>query len=129
MRLLSPRIHGYLDYLVVALFLLAPTIFGFSRVPTTVSYVVAGVHLVMSLLTDYPLGLARVVPFPLHGSLELIVAPVLVALPWVLNYAWDLPARNYYVGMGIVVFAVWLTTDYRATAHVGEAAEVPIRRL
>ena len=33
MKVISPRLHGYLDFLTVILFLLAPTLLDLSQVP------------------------------------------------------------------------------------------------
>ena len=119
MKLLSPRIHGFIDYAVVALFLLAPTLFGFAGVAATLCYVLAAVHLVMSLLTAYPLGVVKLVPFPVHGALELAVAVGLVASPWLFGFSAVDAARNFYVAAGVAVSAVWLLTNYVAVPETG----------
>lgn len=122
MKVLTPRIHGYLDYVVVVAFLVVPTLFGFSGLPATIAYVLAAVHLALTLLTSFPLGTLKVIPFTLHGTIELVVSFTLVALPWLLGFASILPARNFYVAAGIVIFIVWLITDYK----VAPAANSPI---
>lgn len=53
MKILNPRVHGYLDYLLVALFLLAPTLFGMSSVPSMISYALAVVHLTETFLPRF----------------------------------------------------------------------------
>lgn len=113
MKILSPRVHGYLDFLVVAVFLLAPALFGLTGAPATISYALAAIHLVLTLLTAFPFGIVKVIPFTVHGALELVTAIALVALPWLLGFSAELPARNFYVGAGFVIFVVWLITDYR----------------
>lgn len=112
MKILTPRTHGFLDYLTVITFLLAPTLFGLSGLPATISYLLAVVHLVLTLVTASPLGLVKAVPFKLHGVVELVVAILLVLLPWLLGFASVPTARNFYVAAGIVIFIVWLVTDY-----------------
>lgn len=116
MKILSPRVHGYLDYLLVALFLLAPTLFGMSNVPSMISYALAIVHLTETFFTAFPLGLVGLIPFTIHGASEFLISFVLIALPWVAGFASETPARNFFVGSGILIFAVWLTTDYKAAA-------------
>ncbi len=116
MKLLSPKIHGYIDYLTCAVFALAPAMFMIEGVPRAVMgcYVIAGGLLLVSLMTRYPLGVVRVVPFPVHGALELIGAPVIVAYPWLAGFAHIDMARNFYIIAGVAVFLLWLITDYRA---------------
>lgn len=110
MKILSPKIHGVLDYVVVAAFALSPTIFGLDGLPATISYVLAAVHLILTLLTA-SLGAAAVVPLTVHGWVELIVSVCLIALPFIAGFG-D-AARNFYIAAGVVIFIVWLITDYR----------------
>lgn len=116
MKILSPRIHGYLDYVLVALFLLAPTLFGFAGAAATLCYVLAAVQAGMSLLTAYPLGIAKIVPFPVHGALEAAVAVFLFASPWVFNFSYVDAARNFFIASGVLLSLVWIVTDYRAAS-------------
>jgi hypothetical protein len=120
MKILSPRVHGYLDYLVVVAFALAPTLLDFSKTPATISYVLAAVHLTETLITKFPLGLIKILPFTVHGSIEFVLSFVLVAMPWIFGYADEPAARNYYVASGIGLFLVWVMTDYKA-ADRGQA--------
>lgn len=114
MRVLRPTIHGILDYAVVIAFALAPALLGLSGLPATLSYLLAGVHLLLTLVTAFPLGAVKLVPLPLHGAIELVVSIVLVALPWILRFTQDTIARDFYVGAGVLIFLVWLITDYTA---------------
>ncbi len=114
MKLLTPRMHGYLDFVVVAAFALAPSLFSFSQTPARISYVLAVVHLLLTLLTAYPMGVLKLVPFKIHGGVEFVVSFTLVALPFIFGYAGEPAARNFFIAFGIVVFLVWLVTDYDA---------------
>lgn len=107
--LLSPRAHGILDYVTVAVFALAPSLLGLVGLAATLSYALAGIHLAMTLLTAFPLGVARVVPFRLHGMVELAVGVVLVALGFLLFEGVD---RMFFAAMGVVILAVWAATAY-----------------
>ncbi len=111
MKILSPKIHGYLDFLTVIIFALAPTVFGFDGLPATISYILAVVHLLLTLATAFPLGIVKIVPLLVHGGIELIVAVALVILPFILGFTEA--ARNFFIGIGIVIFIVWLISDCR----------------
>ncbi|AUX42859.1 hypothetical protein SOCE26_042940 [Sorangium cellulosum] len=121
MKILSPRVHGYIDYAVAALFLLAPSLFGFGGLPETLCYVLGVVHAGMTLLTAFPLGAAKLVPFPVHGGLEAAVGVFLVAAPWLFNFDEVAAARNFFLATGVAVGLVWLITDYRS-AYASTAA-------
>jgi hypothetical protein len=113
MNLIGPKVHGILDYVTVVAFLAAPTVLGLTGTPAVIAYALSGVHLGLTLLTAFPLGLLKVVPITVHGALELVVSVALPALPWVLKFSSEATARNFYVGAGGVIFVVWLITGYR----------------
>jgi hypothetical protein len=112
--LLSPKVHGYGDYLIVALLALAPTLFNFSGTPAVICYVLAVAQLGMSLMTAYPLGVAKLIPFPVHGSVEVVTSAFLVIAPFLFGFSRVMSARNFFLVGGIGLFLVWLTTNYRA---------------
>jgi len=112
MKIISAKFHGCLDYLVVLIFLCAPNLLHLSMVPAVISYSLAGIHLLLTLLTDFPLGALKVVPLKWHGIIELIVGPVLVALPFFLGFGSEPAAQYFYVVNGIVILLVWSLTDY-----------------
>lgn len=87
MKILSPKIHGYLDYVVVIGFLLAPTLLGLSGIPATIAYLLAPVHLLVMLLTNFPLGIFKAMSFRLHSNIEFLVSFILITLPWLLGFA------------------------------------------
>lgn len=120
MRVLNAVSHGVLDYVVVAFLLAAPTVFDLAWLPALVAYVLAAVHLAVSVCTRYRLGVFRRIPFGVHGLLEFAVSLLLVALPWLAGFSADVVARSFYVFLGIVLFAVWLVTDYGS--HKAHAA-------
>ena len=113
MKILSPTLHGYIDYAVVILFLFAPTLIGLTGIAGTIAYALAGIHLAMTLVTDFPLGAVRLLPFTVHGWIERIVGPVLVMLPFILGFG--SPAQGFYIVVGIAIILVGLLTDYQRT--------------
>jgi hypothetical protein len=111
---LSPRIHGFIDYGSVVLLLLSPMLFGFAGVPATLCYLFAGALLVLSLITAYPLGVAKVVPFTLHGMIEAVSAVGLVLAPFLFGFSRVEAARNFFIVAGIALGLVFLVTNYKA---------------
>lgn len=116
MRILSPRAHGYIDYLVVALLLLAPSLFGFGGVAATLSYILAVVHFGLSVLTAYPLGAIKAIPFPVHGSIELAAGIFMIVSPWLFGFAHLASAQVFFIASGVAVALVWMVTNYRTLA-------------
>jgi hypothetical protein len=115
MKVISPTVHGILDYGTCAFFALAPSLFDLHGTYATICYVLAAGYLVISLLTNMPLGAMRVIPFPVHGKLELVSGLVFIASPWLFGFADDNEtARNLFVGAGIVFLVVYFLTDWYA---------------
>ena len=112
MRTLSARAHGFLDYVTVVGFVLAPTVVGLGGLPKWICYVLAAVHLLLTLLTNFPLGATELIPFTLHGLIELLVSIALVFLPWLLGFADYAAARYFFVATGATIFIVWALTEY-----------------
>ena len=114
MKILSPKVHGYLDYGIVVLLFLAPSLFNFGGTPAKLSYVLGAMQLLMSLMTAYPLGAAKVIPFPTHGGVEVAVTALLVSAPWLFQFSEMTNARNFFVVSGVALALVWFVTDYQA---------------
>jgi hypothetical protein len=111
MKIISDTAHGILDYLTVAIFALAPSILGLTGVAALVSYALAAIHLAMTLLTNMPLGVFKIIPMRLHALVEMLVGPVLVVaalvLPTILG-----DRREFFLVMGLVILAVWMLSSY-----------------
>src|ERR1700692_2013503 len=111
MKVISDTAHGILDYLTVAIFALAPSILGLTGVAALVSYALAAIHLTMTLLTNMPLGVFKIIPMGLHAVVDMGVGAVLVVaslvLPTILG-----DKREFFLVMGLVILAVWLLSSY-----------------
>ena len=113
MKPISPTVHGAIDYLAVVIFAVAPAAIGLTGWPAALSYALAGIHLLMTLLTDFPAGVIKVIPIVLHQWVERIVGPLLIILAFVaMNETY---ARAFFVAMGVIIFAVERLTAYRST--------------
>ena len=115
MKILNPTIHGVLDYVTALTFLLAPSLFGFSPTAAMLSYVIGATHITASIITKYPLGLIKLLPFPIHGVIETIMAVGFIVFPWLFGFADDIAARNFYVAVGVGLLVVVALTDYKGT--------------
>jgi hypothetical protein len=117
-RPISPRVHGILDYAAVAIFVNAPLVFGFSGTAASALYWLAGIHVLMTGITDFPYGMFKVIPFRIHGAIDGLGGLFLVVAPWVLGFAADARSRNFFLAMAILGFAIIALTDYTPTAAV-----------
>ena len=108
----SARVHGVLDYATVAAFLNAPMVFGFHGTPAAIAYWLAGVHLLMTGCTNFPVGFFMWIPFKVHGVIELLAGIFILLAPWIFGFAQDAAARNFFVAMAIILLVVVALTDY-----------------
>ena len=117
MKVISPRIHGYFDFLTIFIFLLAPTLLGLGQLSAMLAYGLAVVHLIVTLASDFPFGIVKLIPFTVHGWIERMVGPLLIAIPFILNFSDEEAARNFYIAMGIIIIVAGILTDYQAEAR------------
>jgi hypothetical protein len=110
MKIISDEVHAALDYVTVVIFALAPTVIGLSGLAAIISYVLAVVHLAMTLVTDMPLSFAKLVPIKLHALVEAVVGPVLAVGGLISTGPWS--ARIFFVAMGAIIFVVWALSSY-----------------
>ena len=101
MRFIPTRIHGFLDYGMGLLLILAPWIFGFADGgPETWVPVILGIGAIgYSLFTDYELGMVRVLPMATHLMLDIASGAVLAVSPWVLGFADDIWVPHVILGI------------------------------
>ena len=98
---------------MVIFLIIGPRLIGFSGKQATFCYILAAVHLALTVLTRFPLGVLKVVGFPLHGVVEFLAAIVILALPWIAAFARGVLSRNFFVSVGLLLLFVWALTDYR----------------
>ena len=89
MRFISTRTHGVLDYLTGGALLAMPKMLGIGDVPTSARVLVlAGAGAAAySAITDYELGLLRLLPMPAHLALDAASGVLLASSPWLFGFA------------------------------------------
>ena len=114
MKILSPKIHGFIDYASVVGLLLAPTLLGLQSVGAMLAYALAAIHLTMTILTAFPLGLMKIIPLSIHGMVELAVGIALVVVSFATGnlLPWGPHGQLFVASFGLVLLLVWLVTDY-----------------
>lgn len=122
-RILTPAVHGLLDYAAALALIVLPFLLPFEGAPAAATWlsVAAGLGLVgYSLLTDYAFGPFRLLPFRLHLALDLAAALVFIAAPFVLG--WQGLVLGYYLVMGAGVIAVVALSQTDAPGNAVRAA-------
>ncbi len=113
-RLLPAWFHAVADYAVGALLIVVALAVGGTTGAVATGVVVGAVVLLVSMLTRYPLGIAKVLPFPVHSAGDYLAAALLIAAPFALNFRDSDPGLSvFYLVAGFAVLAVSLVTNYQ----------------
>jgi hypothetical protein len=109
LRVIPTRVHGLFDYILALTLLFSPLYFGAGS-PASVAAIGLGLSLaVYSSLTDYELGLLRVIPMVSHLVLDTIGGVLLAG--FALLGGWPLNETVSFGVIGLVEIVVSLTTS------------------
>ena len=116
MKILSPGTHGVLDYVTVVFLLVSPTLFEMHTAGSVFTYVLATIHLILTLLTDFRAGVFKIIPLRIHGLIEIFVAVGLVGVALWFKNSGDNVSFYFYLVFAVVLLIVWLLSDYEVPA-------------
>jgi hypothetical protein len=116
-------VHGVLEYVVGALFIAAPFLFGFSAsaAPTAAAVVVGLLLLAFTATSALPTGLVRSISLGVHVTVDLVLAVLLVALPFILGFTSEAAPTALFIVVGVAHLLVTIATRFSA----GDAADDP----
>jgi len=113
-RLLPAWLHAIADYAVGATLIIAAIAVGGAGKAVAPGIVVGAVVLVVSMLTRYPLGVVKVLPFTVHSAGDYLAAALLFVSPFALNFNHSATGLTaFYIAAGVAVLAVSLITNYQ----------------
>ncbi len=113
-RLLPAWFHAIADYAVGLALIVVAIAVGGSTGAVATGIVVGATVLLVSMLTKYPLGVAKVLPFTVHSAGDYLAAALLLVAPFALNFhSGDSGLTAFYIVGGIAVLAVSLITNYQ----------------
>ncbi len=122
-RFLPAWLHAIADYAVAASLIAVSLIVGGPGLAVATGVVIGAVVLVVSLLTRYPLGVIKVLPFPVHSAGDYLAAVLLVGAPFALGFTHSARGLTFfYFGAGVAVLLVSLVTNYQYRP-VGQAGK------
>jgi hypothetical protein len=113
-RLLPAWLHAVADYAVAAALIIVAGSSGGSGKAVGAGVVIGVVVLAVSMLTRYPLGVIKVLPFKIHSAGDYLAAVLLLLSPFALSFNnSDTGLTVFYVVAGLAVLAVSLVTNYQ----------------
>ncbi|OOQ60639.1 hypothetical protein [Mucilaginibacter pedocola] len=111
MKILSPSMHAYVDYLIVLFLWTAPTTFIMPDDLGRIAYAMGLAHLFFTVCTDTNATIFRFFSMPLHGLIELFVSILIVTL----CYTWlryDDRSRAFLLTYAVILLVMFVVTDY-----------------
>jgi hypothetical protein len=92
---------------------MGPSLSGFAGRQATFAYMLAAALFLLTIATRFPLGVFKSVNFAVHGAIELMLAVLLLVLPWIAGFSRGVLSRNFYIAIAVLMIAVWALTDFR----------------
>jgi VIT1/CCC1 family predicted Fe2+/Mn2+ transporter len=107
-------VHGVFEYAVGALFIAAPFLFGFSSsaAPTAAAVVLGLLLLAFTATSALPTGLVRSVTLGVHVTVDLVLAVLLVALPFLLGFTDQAAPTALFIVVGVLHLLVTIATRF-----------------
>lgn len=85
--MINTKVHGYIDYLMGLVLIAIPFLFAIpDGVPTTLFIVLGTATIFYSLMTNYELGLVKVLPMKVHLFIDVVSGLLLIAAPWLFGF-------------------------------------------
>jgi hypothetical protein len=110
------RTHAMLEPIIAALLIAAPWIFGFSDVSDakTVSIVLGVLVLLTGLTTRWRMGVVKMLSLGAHRAMDVVVALVAIAAPFVLGFSDNGAATRFLIIFGVLEIGATLMTNWDA---------------
>lgn len=110
MRFLPTAVHGVIDYLAGIVILALPWLLDWEDSAKTIMTILGLGVILYSLLTDYELGVARVIPMSTHLLLDALGGVILIIAPFIFGID-DTTTRTVMIILGIFEVGASLITQ------------------
>jgi hypothetical protein len=109
----SAFVHGVVEYVAGVLFIVAPFLFGFDSNAATALSIVVGVGvLVVTASSQLPTGLAKVVPVLLHAIVDVGLAVLLIASPFLFSFSDEGGTTAFFITLGVLHLMLTIGTSF-----------------
>ena len=105
-RAISPKTHAIIDYITVgSFFMTAARFWGRSKRAAIAALISGGAELAISLLTNYPGGVKKVINFRTHREIDFGLGAMTATMPEFLAFK-DENERKFFLAQGAMITAV-----------------------
>ena len=110
--MISTRNHGYLDYMLGALLISIPLILKFPDGAVTYVFIILGAcTILLSLMTVYELGIAKVISMKIHLKIDMLAGVLLATSPWLFGFAEEVKWPFVILGIAQVGAAIFTSKE------------------
>jgi len=110
MKIISPKFHSYIDYIVSTILILFHWIFGYElkEAASWLPLILGVTSLTYSILTRYRHEHFGIIPFKTHLALDVVVGIILIGGPWLVESGDRPPYVQSIIGV-LVLLVVAMT--------------------
>ena len=129
--MISLTAHNVLDYIIGAVLVLCPYVFGFSDLDAARNvFLVLGFGLIgYSLFTNYRYSIAKIIPLPVHMAMDCLAGVVLMVAPYVFGYRALITGGQTFLHFALGLGALLLVAVTKTrTGKVSETTQDAITR-
>ena len=113
--LLSPQMHGVLDYPLAAVLVVGPLALDFDdRTATVIALVFGAGATVLAVATAWSTGIVKIIPPVLHGYADISVTLAMIVLPFAVGFSSDGTALAFYLIVGVGGLLATLATRFES---------------
>lgn len=106
-------VHGVVEYAAGVLLIVAPFVFAFDATSATAASVVLGLVLLAFTATSrLPTGLVKSISTGVHVTVDVVLAVVLVALPFLLGFTDEGPPTALFITLGVLHLLITIATRF-----------------
>jgi hypothetical protein len=114
-------VHGVIEYAAGALLIVAPFVFAFEDSSATAASVVVGlVLLAFTATSKLPTGLVRGIPAGVHATVDLVVAVLLVAIPFIFGFTDEGAPTAMFIALGVAHLLITIATRFPERSDIDD---------
>ena len=116
-KIIKPEAHAVIDYLVAGTFFITAALYWRRNKRAAVSSLICGgITTTNSMLTDYPVGIWKVMQYQTHGKLDAGLAALTGSMPRLMGFTED-PESKFFMTQSMAATAVAAMTDFNYYQH------------
>jgi hypothetical protein len=109
-KAITPKGHAVIDYITLGAFIVTGALYWRRHKRAALSaFICGGAELALSLLTDYPGGVKKVISFPTHCKVDIGLAAMTAAMPEFMGFEDDREKRFFLAQSAGITVATNLT--------------------